>query len=626
MAGGYMGKILNVDLANRKIVEEPLDEHLCLNFLGGYGIGARLLYSRMKPGVDPLGPDNILAFMTGPLTGTSALIGSRFQVMSKSPLTEVWGDANCGGQFGPHMKFAGIDGAFFIGASAEPVYLLVDEGMAELRDARHLWGKDCYETEDTIREELGSDVEVACIGPAGEQRSLIAAIITDKGRAAGRSGLGAVMGSKKLKAIAVKGNMNVPVADERRVKAIRREVLRRKGRWWADGTKYGTCAATAANALVGDSPVKNWTGVSAVDFPMEVAEKISDDAVIAYQVKRYGCWQCPIGCGGIVRLDRGKYALNKREGYLGHKPEYETLAMFGTLALNDNLESIIKINEICNRYGVDTISAGAVIAFAIECYENGLIEERDTNGLELTWGNHEAIVTMAERLAQRVGFGDVLADGVKVAADKIGRRAEEYAVHVHGQEVPAHDPKYLPGLATTYFADAAPARHTAFLSEEWVPDGWKEPVPDKYAYAGKGEHHKTMSCLLQLEQAAGLCIMANDAFVDYHEAVPEFLSAVTGWEFTLGDCLKIGERIANTRHAFNLREGENPLTWKVSGRLIGAPPLRGGNTEGITVDLKTQLEDFFEAMGWDAITGLPRAQRLVELGLEEIANDFALTG
>jgi len=233
---------------------------------------------------------------------------------------------------------------------------------------------------------------------------------------------------------------------------------------------------------------------------------------------------------------------------------------------------------------------------------------------------------MAERLAQRVGFGDVLADGVKVAADKIGRRAEEYAVHVHGQEVPAHDPKYLPGLATTYFADAAPARHTAFLSEEWVPDGWKEPVPDKYAYAGKGEHHKTMSCLLQLEQAAGLCIMANDAFVDYHEAVPEFLSAVTGWEFTLGDCLKIGERIANTRHAFNLREGENPLTWKVSGRLIGAPPLRGGNTEGITVDLKTQLEDFFEAMGWDAITGLPRAQRLVELGLEEIANDFALTG
>ena len=626
MVRGYMGQILDVNLVKRKVVEEPLDERLCRNFVGGYGIGARILYNRMKPGVDPLGPDNILAFMTGPLTGTSALIGSRFQVMSKSPLTGVWGDANCGGRFGPRMKFAGIDGAFFVGVSEEPVYLLVDEGVAELRDARHLWGKDCYETQDTIREELGSDVEVACIGPAGEQRSLIAAIITDKGRAAGRSGLGAVMGSKNLKAIAVRGNMKVSVADEKRVKEIRREVLGKKGRWWADGTKYGTCAATAVNALIGDSPVKNWTGISAVDFPTEMAEKISDDAVIAYQAKRYSCWRCPVGCGGTVRLDSGKYALSEREGYLGHKPEYETLAMFGTLTLNDNLESIIKINEICNRYGIDTISAGAVIAFAIECYENGLIDRNVTDGIELTWGNHEAIVTMAERLAKRVGFGDVLADGVKVAADRIGRGAEEYAVHVHGQEVPAHDPKYLPGLATTYFADATPSRHTAFLSEEWVPDGWNEPVPDKYAYAGKGEHHKTMSCLLQLQQAAGLCIMANDAFVGYHEAVPKFLSAVTGWQLTLGDCLKIGERIANIRYAFNLREDENPLTWKVPGQLLGQPPLRGGNTKGITVDLKTQLQDFFEAMGWDATTGVPRAQTLVELGLEDVANDFALNG
>lgn len=626
MGGGYMGRVLNVDLASRRVVEEPLEERLCRDFVGGYGIGARILYNRMKPGADPLGPDNILAFMTGPLTGTLALIGSRFQVMSKSPLTGVWGDANCGGQFGPHMKFAGIDGAFFVGVSEEPVYLLVDEGVGELRDARHLWGKDCCETQDTIREELGSDVEVMCIGPAGERRSLIAAIITDKGRAAGRSGLGGVMGSKKLKAVAVRGKAKVPVADEKGLKEIRREVLGKKGRWWADGTRYGTCAATASNALIGDSPVKNWTGISAVDFPTEMAERISDDAVVAYQVKRYSCWRCPVGCGGIVRLDRGKYALSEREGYLGHKPEYETLAMFGTLALNDNLESIIKVNEICNRYGIDTISTGAVIAFAIECYENGLIGRKDTNGIELTWGNHEAIVAMTERVAKREGFGDVLADGVKVAADRIGRGAEEYAVYVHGQEVPAHDPKYLPGLATTYFADAAPARHTAFLSEGWVPDGWKEPVPNKYAYAGKGEHHKTMSCLLQLEQAAGLCIMANDAFLDYQEAVPKFLSAVTGWEFTLDDCLKAGERIFNVRHAFNLREGENLLTWKVPSRLIGEPPLSGGNTKGITVDLRTQLGDLFEAMGWDEATGVPRAQTLVELGLEEIAKDLAVNG
>jgi aldehyde:ferredoxin oxidoreductase len=623
MVKGYMGKILNVDLSSGEIVEELLAEDLCRDFIGGYGIGAKILYDRMRPGAGPLGPENILGFMTGPFTGTPALLGSRYQVFAKSPLTDTWGDASSGGYFGPHLKFAGVDGILFSGISEKPVYLLIDEGEASLCDAGELWGKDCYETENTLREQLGDDVRMVCIGPGGEKLSLISCVINDKGRAAGRSGLGAVMGSKKLKAIAVKGELKVPLADEEQVKRIRHRVLQAKGEWWEMATQYGTAGETAGAALSGDSPVKNWAGASTVDFPIEMAEKISDDAVIAHQEKRWACWRCSIACGGTMKLDEGKYALDESENHRGHKPEYETLAMFGTLLLNDDVEAINKLNEICNKYGLDTISVGATIGFAIECYENRLITKQDTDGLELAWGDAEIIVTLAERLADREGFGDLLADGAKVAAERIGKGAEKYAMHIGGQELPAHDPKFFPGLATTYVVDATPGRHTQ-SSEDWWPSGWAEDLPEKYHYGGRGEIHSKLANYMHLLNASGGCMVANDVFDNYVAAVPEFLNAITGWDLSFEDCLEIGERIANLRHAFNLREGHNIVDRRLPGRVTGDPPLSEGNVQGITVDVETLVYDFLDAMGWDRTTALPSRKRLEELGLGYVAHDLAI--
>lgn len=622
MARGYMGKILNVNLTTGHIEEETLDEQLCREYIGGYGIGARLLYERMPAGADPLGPDNILGFLTGPCTGTQALIGSRFVVVGKSPNTGAWGDANCGGQFGPALKFAGFDGVLFYGISEKPVYLLVDDGKAELRDATHLWGMNVSQLEDTLRAELGDDIQIASIGTAGEKLSLMAAVMNDKGRAAARSGLGAVMGSKRLKAVVARGKQRVEVADEEKLRQLRRKYLYEMPRddFFDTLREHGTAGITAESALSGDSPVKNWGGAGTVDFPQEKADRISDDAVIAYQQKRYHCWGCPIGCGGIMKLDKGPFALRVEEDHTGHKPEYETLCMFGTNILNDNLESIIRFNEICNDYGLDTISVGATLAFATECYEEGLITKEDTGGIELTWGNAEALVQMAELIAKREGFGEILADGVKVASEKLGPETEPYAIHVGGEEVPAHDPRYTPGLATTYILDATPARHTQG-GELQPPPGLEVCAEDKYTYSGKAYDHYRECTSVHVVNAAGLCLFGYLSF--QIQSLPEQLTAVTGWEFDLEEVFKTGMRIGTMRHAFNLREGHNPLTRNVPGRIVGEPPLTEGNVRGVTVDYRTMLREFLEYIGWDPQTTVPSEESLRKLGMEFLIEDMA---
>ena len=386
------------------------------------------------------------------LTGTPALFGSRYTVVGKSPLTATWGDANSGGDFGPYLKFNGYDAVFIEGVSDVPVYLLIENSRAELRRADHLWGQDTWDTEALLRRELGKDARVACIGPSGERLSLISCIVNNRGRVAGRSGLGAVMGAKRLKAVVLRGKGEVPVADKAGLEAARRRYLRSLSGPVEGFKKYGTCMSTAVLTQIGDTPVKNWAG-SVVDFPSAAA--LSDESVIAQQRRKYGCWRCPVACGGEMTAGTGRYSYP--EGV--YKPEYETLGAFGTMCLNDNLESIIKLNDICNRYGLDTISAGATMAFAIECYENRLITSRDTDGIELRWGNHQAIVAMTEKLAKREGLGQVLADGVKRAAQQLGKAAEEFAIHIHGQEVPMHDPKRFMNYAISYL-NTTPARHT----------------------------------------------------------------------------------------------------------------------------------------------------------------------
>lgn len=621
MARGYMGKILNVDLSAGRVWDEPLAESLCREFLGGYGLGAKLLYDRMRPGVDALGPDNLLGFFTGPLTGSPSIEGNRFVVVCKSPLTDTWGDANCGGTFGPHLKFAGYDGILFSGQSPQPVYLAIESGKAELRDAASLWGKDTNETEDLLKAALGEtkgrdgkQVEVACIGPAGERLSLLAGIINDKGRAAGRSGVGAVMGSKRLKAIAVSGKAEIPLFDADKAQALRKEYLKRTGGAHGLFVNYGTIGITGDSAMSGDSPVKNWGGVGPVDFPSG-RTKFHQDTVIAYQDRKYGCWRCTMSCGGHMSVkEPGPY-----QGTAHHKVEYETAGAWGTMTLMDDFPALIKINELCNRYGFDTIGAGCTAAFAVECYENGILTKEDTGGLELNWGNDRALVGLLEKMATREGIGDLLADGTRKAAARIGKGSEAFAMHVQGSEVPMHDPKFQPGLATTYKMDATPARHTQ--GHEDMPPivpGW--PEHDKYVYSGKGELHKQCMEMMHVVNAAGVCLFA---YLSYDwQFVPDFLTAVTGWKIDTGECHRIGERIAHLRHAFNLREGLNPVRFEVPKRLLGDPPQTEGNVRGITVDIDTQVRDYCKAMDWNPETAVPSKERLLALGLTEVARDL----
>jgi len=611
-----MGKVLFVNLSTGELKDEPLDENLCRDFIGGYGLGARIIYDRQKAGVDPLGPENILGFLTGPLTGVEGTFGSRYVVVGKSPLTGTWGDANSGGDFGPYLKFAGYDAVFFEGISPKPVYLFINDGKAELRDASHLWGKDSNETEDILRSSHGEDIRAACIGPAGEKLSLISCVMNDKGRAAGRSGLGAVMGSKKLKAIAVMGKQGVPVANPEQLTQVSEEYLGGEmGEFVGMMKQLGTAGSTAVSAHSGDSPVKNWGGIGVLDFPN--AQAISDVAVLNLVLDKYSCWECPIGCGALMRAGK---EYDYEAGV--HRPEYEALCSFGTLCLNDNLESIIKANDICNRYGLDVISAGAAIAFAIECYENGLIDEEDTDGVELYWGEHEAIVAMLEKLARREGFGAILADGVKVAAEKIGKGAEEFAFHVHGQELPMHDPRLAPSFASAYQSDPTPARHTqgglAFAEMGLAPPGF--PELDKYTYTGKGHFQAMFKNSTHMMNASGMCMFGSMAVPP--EALPTFLSLVTGWELSAEELDKTGQRIAAMRQAFNAREGLKPQDFKLQGWPIGIPPLEEGPLAGVTVDAETLSREYLEAMGWDVETGKPSKEKLEGLGLSDIAQEF----
>jgi aldehyde:ferredoxin oxidoreductase len=597
MAGGYIGKLLFVNLSTGTIKEETPDINLYRDFIGGYGVGARILCSRQQGGVDPLGPENTLGIMTGPLTGTPVPLGCRYVVLGKSPLTGGWGDANCGADFGPHLKFAGYDGIFITGIAAKPVYLSIDSGKAELRDAARLWGKSTFETEDLLEETHGSAARVVAIGPAGEKLSLISCLITHKGSAAGRSGLGAVMGSKKLKAVVVRGDGKVPLADAGAVDKLRKEYLAiintspaRSGLH-----NFGTCSHTDASAHSGDTPVKNWGGVGVVEIPD--VSGLSKEIFNANVTVRNGCWHCPVACRAVLKEGGGEYkypAGTKRV-------EYETAAAFGAMCLNNNAEAIIMANHICNYYGIDTISAGTVIAFAMECYEHGLITRKDTDGIDLKWGNHRAMIAMLEKLARREGFGDVLADGVKKAAARIGKGAEEFAVHIGGQELGLHDPKGdFPGFAgqptsAKYMMDAAPGRHTG----------------------GFGPSHSSWLVI----NAAGLCLHIN-TMVNGGKYAGEFLGAVTGWQRSLEEILKCGERIGVMRHVFTLREGDNPINRKVHGRIIGLPPQKEGPLAGVTTDLEAQVYWNLGALDWDRVTARPSRQKLLELGLNDIAEEL----
>jgi len=622
MVAGYSGKILVVNLTSGKVVEEHLDEQLYRDFIGGVGLGVRLLYQRQPGRADPMGEQNILGFMPGLLSGTTVPGTSRLTIVSKSPLSGSWGDANVGGYLAYEMKRAGYDCVLFLGISPHPVYLLIYQGKAELKDATHLWGKDTIVTEEILRKEVGDHrLKVISIGPAGESKSLISAIITEGGNgAAGRSGLGAVMGSKLLKAIAVRGEQAVPVADSARIQQLRQQFIKD-----VKGTdvsfiktlkNIGTQGSTHAFITTGATPIKNWSlvGMDALSDAMPAYEPY-ESKISKYKAKNFACATCPIGCKGILESD-------EIGGECG-RPEYETIAGFGPMCLNDDIISIIRANDICNRYGIDTISAGSTIAFAIDCYERGIITKRDTDGIELTWGNSSAIIAMLKKMVQREGFGDILADGAKRAAEKIGHGAEECVVDVGGQELGFHDPRQFPSRGTGYICDPTPGRHTTFLAGKlFESGGLPGPYPELWGsevelrdYAHKNLIYNALIKYEQVAASAGIC-----KFIFWQETWPliDFIAAATGWDFNIGEMLVTGERIQTMRQLFNIREGIEPKQFQLPQKLD--KPATTGPYKGISVDFDILRKQYYEAMGWDPETGYPVKSRLKELGIGDLIN------
>jgi aldehyde:ferredoxin oxidoreductase len=617
MTNGYAGRLLFVDLSSGALDVETPDDSFYRNCIGGTGMGARVMMERTKPGIDALGPENLLAFATGPLTATGVYGGGRFTITTKSPLTNGWADSNSGGTWGPVLKNAGYDGIFVSGAAEDPVCLVIDAGRARLIPAGHLWGRDTYETDDLLQGELGrpGSWTIACIGPSGERCSRIAGIVNEKGRIAARSGVGAVMGSKKLKAIALRApkGARIPVADKEQLRAVQREFLRviKGSRFLTRLAVGGTAGDTSFLLSIGDSPTGNWRATGADALP--TCSNLDGPKMDVYKLRPYGCSACPVRCGALVQVPDGLFATEEES----HRPEYETMAALGGNCLNDSVEAVIRANDICNRFGIDTIAVGGAIAFAMECYEKGLIDRSDTGGLELTWGNSEAIVALTDQIATRQGFGATLADGCKRAAEQIGMGSEQYAMHVGGRELPLHDPRFGPARGMFYTADATPAQHCGpqgmAILDQGNPLGI-DTMLQSYSkgvfgeYETKGDIYARGAAYWQLMSSAGLCSLYST-----FDRLPvvELLRPVTGWDMDWSEGLTAGRRILTLRQAFNTREGLTPDDFRLPKRF--EEPLAAGPAAGHHVPFALLREKYYEAMGWDPKTGTPHPQTLADL-------------
>jgi aldehyde:ferredoxin oxidoreductase len=622
MTNGYVGKLLFVDLTTGAITEETRDDAFYRKWLGGAGLAVATILERTKAGIDPLGGENMLAFSTGPLTGTGVYGGGRYTVACKSPLTGAWADSNSGGTWGPELKFAGYDGLFISGAAAEPVCIVIDRGQPSIVPAGDLWGLDTYETEDALKAKLGDPHSwtITCIGPAGEKLSLLAGIVNEKGRIAARSGVGAVMGSKMLKAVAVRGRKGarLPAADKEGLKEIQKRYLEElKASPFHQGlTAAGTGGATSFLLSIGDCPADNFGSTGTDSMP--TCDNLDAAKMDIYKLKSYGCHTCPIRCGALIQIKEGPFATADEV----HRPEYETLAAIGPNCRNDVVEAIVKGNDICNRYGIDTMGVGSSVAFAIECYEKGLIDKNDTGGLEPTWGDPQALVALIEQIARREGFGALLADGATRAAEKIGKGSEEYAMCVAGRAVPFHDPRMNPAHGCHYIADAQPANHLG-PAPMAVLDGGAALGPDPLLqsdsatmfgdYDKKGDIYARGCAYYQLLSSGGLCALYCQF---YNPPVVELLRPVTGWDMDWAEGLETAKRILTARHAFNAREGVNIGDAFQLPKRFQVPLVAGPAAGGTPPPYEVLREGYFEAMGWDRKTGWPTKETLARLGVD----------
>ncbi len=603
---GYAGRILRVNLTNGKIKFEELRLEDARMFIGGTGLAAKIIYEEVDPKTLPFDPSNKLVFMNGPLTGTIVPSSSKYAVCAKSPLTGIWGEAHASGFWGAELKSAGFDGVIIEGKSKRPVYLRIFDDEVVLEDASHLWGSGCIECEDMIKSDLGRDVKVACIGPAGEKLVRFASIINDGGRAAGRCGMGAVMGSKLLKAIAVKGTGKAEIYDFDR---LRRMIIRLYPVLMSFPStqiqsSYGTNGEMASFYEYGDVPIKHFTLGS-----WEGIEKIDGEYMAKTIVKgQRACLGCPIGCWRYVEVEDGRFA-----GVKGKGPEYETVASFGSLLLNDDIRAIAKANDMCNHYGLDTISTGVTIAFAMECYEKGLIG-RDDVGLELRWGDSDVILELIRRIGEREGFGNILAEGTRIASERIGGSAKELAMHVKGLEIPMHDPRAFKGMGLQYATSNRGACHLQGLvlrveQGERFPDLKIYERVDRFEVKGKGRIVAVMQDWNEVQDSAITC-----KFLGVSPGhLTTFYTLTTGIRARLPDILKAGERIFNLKRLFNVKCGVSRKDDVLPRRFL-EEPLKDGGAKGQTVNLDYMLDEYYEFRGWDP-NGIPKIEKLRDLGI-----------
>ncbi|MBR3200092.1 MAG: aldehyde ferredoxin oxidoreductase family protein [Mogibacterium sp.] len=650
------GKILKVDLTAGTTAVEKIPDEVYEAVLSGKGLGAWYLYKNIPAGADPLGPDNILGFCSGALTGTGVFMTGRFTVVCKSPLTGGWGDANCGGVFSPAIKQCGYDAIFISGISDKPVYLYCDNKGAEIRDASQYWGLDAVEAEKKLLEDNsgGKIPRIAVIGQAGENLSLISGICNEGGRIAGRSGVGAVMGSKRLKALVLAGSRPMPCADPEAVKSISRELGRKINKMWIpkgmgggiglmgvsmgasplvlplDGSmtaylfrEWGTPSNTPLAITSGDGPLKNWGAGPSEVKGMRLALDYNPEKINRIEEAKYHCYSCPLGCGGRLDISDIKYS----EYYETHKPEYETLQAFGPLCVNRDLKSVLYMNELLNRAGMDSISAGNTVAWAIECYENGILTKEQTDGLELTWGNFEAETELLKKMIKREGFGNDLADGVKRAAEKYG--GKEYAMHVGGQEPGMHDTRNDPQLGIHMVAEPAPGKHTIGMSVQygamslcdicsWAPPATLHPKSDDIEPTETlALISKANACYSMLFDGFGGCYYAEMMGVHMYKAI-EYINAAAGWHYDGDHYMEIGARIQTIRQMFNVKHGYEPADVKLPKRMQGMPPLKSGPLKGVTLKNDEQVAMHWKAFGWDEKTGHPLPETIEALGINKL--------
>lgn len=601
---GYTGRILYVNLSKGETRDASVNATQARSFLGGSGLAARIIYDLIDAETDPLGPENPLVFLTGPLVGTAMPSAGRLSVCALSPLTGIWGESNTGGFVGPELRFAGYDGLVITGQAEQPVWLSVIDGQATLHDATPLWGSDAYETQELVRQQMDQPkARVICIGQAGENLVPMAAVMNDHGRAAGRTGMGAVMGSKNLKAIGLHGSNPVPVADESSLKELSKQII---GDLDQDMAVMGLQMAGTAGSvdmllMYGDMPIRYYQQGEWEEAGNLSGVILSDE----YLNRKRACYRCPIACGRETRAPR--YGVDQADG-----PEYETLGSFGSLAMVDDLEAVIYAGHLCNAYGLDTISTGCTIALACEMFERGTLTQADTGGLEIRYGDVEMTHRLIEMIAHRQGFGDALAEGSAALAERFD--VPDLAVTVNRLEVPMHDPRAFAGMAVSYALSPRGACH--MQGDMYLLDMGSGAVPELDILPGdrfessemKGRIAARRQAWRNVYNAINLCQFLNPGV----ERILTALNATTGWDLEAEDLMTVGKRCVTLKRLLNLRRGLTAADDRLPDLLL--EPLEEGGTQAQVPDLNTLLSGAYAEYGWDA-QGRPTSETLEELGL-----------